>query len=58
MICCVGIDGAKDKHDYFILSSEGKVPTDVFTIPNGTVSFQPLRERIQTHLVSQSIPVP
>ena len=29
---CVGIDVAKDKHDCFILSSEGEVLTDVFTI--------------------------
>ena len=31
---CVGIDVAKDKYDCFILSSEGKVLADVFTIPN------------------------
>ena len=30
---CVGIDVAKDKHDCFILSSEGEVLADVFTIP-------------------------
>lgn len=29
---CVGIDVAKDKHDCFILSSEGEVLADVFTI--------------------------
>ena len=28
---CVGIDVAKDKHDCFILSSEGEVLADVFT---------------------------
>ena len=33
MMICVGIDVAKDKHDCFILSSEGKVLADVFTIP-------------------------
>ena len=31
---CVGIDVAKDKHDCVILSSEGKVLADVFTIAN------------------------
>ena len=29
---CVGIDVAKDKHDCFILSSEGEVLADVFTM--------------------------
>ena len=31
---CVGIDVAKDKHDCFILNSEGIVLADVFTIPS------------------------
>lgn len=31
---CVGIDVVKDKHDCFILSSDGEVLVDVFTIPN------------------------
>ncbi len=31
---CVGIDVAKDKHDCFIISSEGEILADVFTIPN------------------------
>ena len=30
----VGIDVAKDKHDCFILNSEGTVLADVFTIAN------------------------
>ena len=30
----VGIDIAKDKHDCFILGSDGEVLADVFTIPN------------------------
>ena len=34
---CVGIDVAKDKHDCFILSSEGQVLADVFTIPTQKV---------------------
>ena len=45
---CVGIDVAKDKHDCFILSSEGKVLADVFTIPNSIEGFQFLLERIHS----------
>lgn len=36
---CVGIDVAKDKHDCFILSSEGEVLADVFTISNNAEGF-------------------
>ena len=39
---CVGIDVAKDKHDCFILSSEGAVLTDVFTIANNRDGFETL----------------
>ena len=39
IMICVGIDVAKDKHDCFILSSEGKVLADVFTIPNNLDGF-------------------
>ena len=39
---CVGIDVAKDKHDCFILSSEGKALTDVFTIGNNRDGFETL----------------
>lgn len=39
---CVGIDVAKDKHDCFILSSEGKVLEDVFTIQNNAEGFETL----------------
>jgi len=38
---CVGIDVAKDKHDCFILSSEGEVLADVFTISNNAEGFDP-----------------
>ena len=44
---CVGIDVAKDKHDCFILSSEGEVLADVFTIPNSMDGFQFLMEKIR-----------
>jgi len=35
----VGIDVAKDKHDCFILNSEGTVLADVFTIANNRIGF-------------------
>ena len=44
---CVGIDVAKDKHDCFILSSEGEVLTDVFTIPNNAEGFDTLLQTIR-----------
>lgn len=44
---CVGIDVAKDKHDCFIISSEGVVLSDVFTIPNDMTGFNCLLQRIQ-----------
>ena len=43
---CVGIDVAKDKHDCFILSSEGIVLSDVFTIPNNAEGFDTLLQTI------------
>jgi transposase len=44
---CIGIDVAKDKHDCFIISSEGVVLADVFTIPNDMTGFNCLLQRIQ-----------
>lgn len=44
---CVAIDVAKDKHDCFIMSSEGEVLADVFTIPNNMEGFDCLLQRIQ-----------
>ncbi len=43
---CVGIDVAKDKHDCFILSSEGEVLADVFTVPNNAEGFDTLLQTI------------
>jgi len=43
----VGIDVAKDKHDCFIMDSEGAVLADVFTIPNNIDGFHCLLRRIQ-----------
>jgi transposase len=44
---CIGIDVAKDKHDCFILNSEGEVLADVFTIPNNAEGFSALLETIR-----------
>ena len=48
MIITVGIDVAKDKHDCFILSSEGEVLSDVFTIQNNAEGFSQLLNAIQS----------
>ena len=45
---CVGIDVAKDKHDCFILSSEGEILADVFTIASNREGFETLLQRIQS----------
>lgn len=42
----VGIDVAKDKHDCFIVSSDGEVLQDVFTIPNTMTGFNDLFQKI------------
>ena len=39
---CFGIDVAKDKHDCFIMSSEGEVLADVFTVSNSKAVFEHL----------------
>ncbi len=48
MVVSVGIDVSKDKHDCFILNSEGEVLTDVFTVPNNMDEFHCLLQRIQS----------
>lgn len=47
MVISVGIDVSKDKHDCFIVSSEGEVLADVFTIPNNLDGFRCLLQRLQ-----------
>ena len=47
MVVSVGIDVSKDKHDCFIVSSEGEVLADVFTISNTVDGFNCLLQRIQ-----------
>lgn len=44
----VGIDVAKDKHDCFIINSEGEVLYDVFTIQNNIDGFNDLLFKIKT----------
>lgn len=50
---CVGIDVAKDKHDCFILNSEGAVLADVFTIPNNMEGFNTLLDKLQSCFTPQ-----
>lgn len=49
----VGIDVSKDKHDCFILNSEGEVLAEVFTIPNNMEGFTTLLGRIQDCTIPQ-----
>ena len=44
----VGIDIAKDKHDCFIVNSDGEVLYDVFTIQNNMDGFEDLLFKIKT----------
>lgn len=44
----VGIDAAKDKHDCFIINSDGEVLYDVFTISNTLDGFNDLFCKIQS----------
>ena len=49
----VGIDVAKDKHDCFIMSSDGEVLANVFTISNGRDGFDCLLQRIRACATAQ-----
>ena len=44
----VGIDIAKDKHDCFIVNSDGEVLYDVFTVQNNMDGFEDLLFKIKT----------
>ena len=52
---CVEIDVAKDKHDCFILSLDGEVLADVFTIPNNRDGFENLFQHTNLHRKSLSL---
>ncbi len=47
MVVSVGIDVSKDKHDCFIVSSEGEVLADAFIIPNTMDGFHYLYSEIR-----------
>ena len=47
MTVVIGIDVAKNKHDCFILTSEGEILEDVFTIQNNLEGFQLLLSKIR-----------
>ena len=44
----VGIDVAKDKHDYFITNSDGEVLFKSFTISNNREGFEPSKQSGKT----------
>ena len=44
----VGIDVAKDKHDCYIVNSDGEVLAEVFTISNNMDGFNLLSQRLQS----------
>ncbi len=43
----VGIDVAKDKHDYFITNSDGEVVSNFFTISNNRKGFDEFYHKIE-----------
>lgn len=57
MTILVGIDVAKDKHDCFIMNSEGEVLAKSFTILNNKEGFDFLYEKIQSVSSSDNIKV-
>lgn len=44
----IGIDVEKDKHDYFIIGSEGEVLAEVVTITNNRAAFEWLPLKIRS----------
>ena len=44
----VGIDVAKDKHDCYIVNSDGEILADVFTIPNDQIGFNLLFQTLRS----------
>ncbi len=57
IMICVGIDVAKNKHDCFILNSEGEVLADVFTIQNNAEGYDTLLQTIKLTGVEPLPPV-
>ncbi len=50
----VGIDVAKDKHDCFIMNSEGEVLFNAFTVSNNKTGFEELYQKIKSCSVNLS----
>ena len=44
----LGIDVAKDKHDCYIVNSDGEILANVFTIPNDQTGFNLLLQRLKS----------
>ena len=44
----LGIDVAKDKHDCYIVNSDGEILANVFTIPNDQAGFNLLFQKLQS----------
>ena len=44
----LGIDVAKDKHDCYIVNSDGEILADVFTVPNNQIGFNLLFQKLQS----------
>ena len=47
MVISVGIDVSKNKHDCFIVNSEGEVLANMFSVPNTIDGFRCLLQKIQ-----------
>lgn len=45
---CLGIDVAKDKHDCYIVNSDGEILANVFTVPNDQNGFNLLLQKLVT----------
>ena len=44
----LGIDVAKDKHDCYIVNSDGEILANVFTIPNDQTGFNLLLQKLKS----------
>ena len=45
----VGIDVSKDKHDCYIVNSDGEILADAFTVENNLKGFDLLFQRLRKH---------
>ena len=50
----VGIDVAKDKHDFYITNSDGEVLFKAFTIKNNLDGFDDLYQKIESVMEDSS----